>query len=65
MRKIYTYTLFIVALSFGFASCQKDDLYRPGGNDTELNNDTGDEIDDPIVDPDDPDNQPRKKPIGD
>ena len=29
------------------------------------NRDTGDEIDDPIVDPDDPDNQPRKKPIGD
>lgn len=54
MRKIKIYALLIVALSFGLASCQKDDLYRPGGPNSELNADGDNEapIGDPITDPD-------------
>jgi hypothetical protein len=37
MKKIYIYSLFIIALSTVFASCQKDELYRPGSADTQLN----------------------------
>ena len=56
MKKIYIFALFIFALSLVFTSCTKDDVYRPGGPDTELNAD-GDGTDpiDPITDPDDED----------
>jgi len=57
MKKFYIITLFLFVLSIGFTSCQKDDLYRPGGPDSELNDGEGDtppvEGDDLIVDPPD------------
>ena len=55
MKKFYIITLFLFVLSIGFTSCQKDDLYRPGGPDSELNDGEGDDPvnpDDLIVDPD-------------
>ena len=58
MRKFYILTLLVCALGLGFASCTKDDLYRPGGPDSELRNGDGDNDrptgDDDIVDPDHP-----------
>ena len=53
----YILTLLVCALGLGFASCTKDDLYRPGGPDSELRNggDGNDRpSDDDIVDPDHP-----------
>ena len=50
MKKIYTYALFIIALSFAATSCQKEELYRPGGTDTQLNIDSGTPTN-PVVDP--------------
>ena len=54
MKKFYIITLFLFVLSIGFTSCQKDDLYRPGGADSELNegDDGTTDPDDLIVDPD-------------
>ena len=55
MKKFNIYALFIVALTLGLASCTKDNLYRPGGADSELNVDgTTTPSGDNIVDPDDP-----------
>ena len=56
MKKFYIITLFLFVLSIGFTSCQKDDLYRPGGADSELNDGEGDDPvnpDDLIIDPTD------------
>jgi hypothetical protein len=55
MKKIYIYSLFIIALSFAATSCQKEELYRPGGADTQLNSGsetTPNPVIDPIVDED-------------
>jgi hypothetical protein len=57
MKKFTIYTLFLSLFAIGFTSCQKDDIYRPGGPNSELNaeGDGSDENpDDLIVDPDDP-----------
>ena len=51
MKKFNIYALFIVALTLGLASCTKDNLYRPGGAETELQNDSTIPTDDNIVDP--------------
>ena len=54
MKKIYTIALFVFALSLVFTSCTKDDVYRPGGPDTELNaGEDGSIPIDPITEPDD------------
>ena len=54
MKNIYKITLFLFVLAIGFTSCQKDDLYRPGGPDSELNDGDTDPVDNPddlIIDP--------------
>lgn len=58
MKKFYIYSLFIIALSFAATSCQKEELYRPGGADTQLNADPEtppDPVVDPIIDEDEQD----------
>lgn len=53
MKKNYIFALFIFALSLVFTSCTKDDVYRPGGPDTELNaGEDGTDPIDPITEPD-------------
>ena len=66
MKKFNIYALFIVALTLGLASCTKDNLYRPGGAETELQNDPTIPIDDNIIDPIDEDEEvpPPKKDKG-
>ena len=65
MRKFYILTLLVCALSIGFASCTKDDLYRPGGPDSELRNgdgENGTDLDGGIVDPEsDDDDEPESR----
>lgn len=67
MKKINYVALFIVAIALSFASCTKSDLYRPGGPESELNNDgvTVDSPDEtPIIIPSDDDDPPPKKKKG-
>lgn len=67
MKKFNIYALFIVALTLGLASCTKDNLYRPGGADSELNVDgttttpDGENIIDPIDGDDEDDESDTKK----
>lgn len=67
MKKFNYLALFIIAITLSFASCTKSDLYRPGGPESELNNDgviVDDSADQTIIIPGDDDGNPPPKKKG-